>query len=173
MCLQSAGHPMPFYRGASLSWKLVQLWNPCVSIWVAPMTMPCSVLGQPLLLGCHMHIPLLVQRHNCQLPFSDGRMQLFLHFRLASHQVPVVVGHFAGGQHVARADRVCTRCGSVAVVDEIHMILECPALHALRQQYAPLFCMYTNTMHEFLFLCNNITCKGFKFVSSCLSFFQV
>ena len=31
-------------------------------------------------------------------------VQLFLHFRLASHRVPVVVGHFAGGQHVARAD---------------------------------------------------------------------
>ena len=55
-------------------------------------------------------------------------MQRFLQFRLGSHQLPIVLGRFAGGQHVARANRVCTHCGSVAVADELHMIFECPAL---------------------------------------------
>ena len=39
-----------------LSWRLVQLLKPCVSIWAAPMTMPCIVPEQPLLLGLlHVH----------------------------------------------------------------------------------------------------------------------
>ena len=58
-------------------------------------------------------------------------MQRFLQFRLGSHQLPIVLGPIAGGQHVARANRVCTRCGSVAVADELHMILECPASRQL------------------------------------------
>ena len=57
-------------------------------------------------------------------------VQRFLQFRLGSHQLPIVLGRFAGGQHVARANRVCTHCGSVAVADELHMIFECPALQA-------------------------------------------
>jgi len=31
----------------------------------------------------------------------------------------------------------------------MHMIFECPALHALRQQYAPLFSTNTDTMRSF------------------------
>ncbi len=47
---------MPFGRTVFLSWRLVQLLKPCVSIWAAPMTMPCIVPGQPLLLGLwHVH----------------------------------------------------------------------------------------------------------------------
>ncbi|DBA98872.1 TPA: hypothetical protein ACH3X1_014630 [Trebouxia sp. C0004] len=57
-------------------------------------------------------------------------MQRFLQFRLGSHQLPIVLGRFAGAQHVARANRVCTHCGSVAVADELHMIFECPALQS-------------------------------------------
>lgn len=38
---------------------------------------------------------------------------------------------------VTRATRVCTHCGAVAVADKLHMILECPAPHTLKQQCAP------------------------------------
>ena len=31
-----------------------------------------------------------------QLPVSDRRMQRFLKFRLGSHQLPIVLGRFAG-----------------------------------------------------------------------------
>ena len=34
------------------------------------------------------------------------------------HNFPVVLDRFAGAQHVARASRMCTRCGGVAVADE-------------------------------------------------------
>ena len=49
-------------------------------------------------------------------------MERFLQFRLGSHNLPIVAGRFSGDQHVARADRVCTHCGGIAVADELHMI---------------------------------------------------
>ena len=55
-------------------------------------------------------------------------MQRFLQFRLGSHQLPIVLGRFAGGQRFARASRVCTHCGSVAIADELHIFFERPAL---------------------------------------------
>ena len=66
-------------------------------------------------------------------------MQQFLQFRLGSHQLPIVLSGFAGGQHVATANRICTHCGDLPVADELHMIFECPALQAVRQQYALCF----------------------------------
>ena len=65
-------------------------------------------------------------------------MQPFLQFRLVSHQLPMVLGRFTGG-HVARPNRWCKHCDGVAVADVMLVLFECPALHALRQQYAPLF----------------------------------
>ena len=38
-------------------------------------------------------------------------MQQFLHFRLGSHNLPIVAGRFAGGEHVTRTDRVRTTVG--------------------------------------------------------------
>lgn len=77
-------------------------------------------------------------------------MQRFVQFKLGSHQLPIVLGRFAEGQHVARANRVCTHCVSVAVADALNMISECPALQAVRQQYAPLVSTNTNTMRHVL-----------------------
>ena len=84
-------------------------------------------------------------------------MQRFLQFRLGSHQLPIVLGRFAVGQHVARASRVCTRCGSAAVADELHTIFAGPALQAVRQQYAPFFSADSNTMRSFF--AQKIICK--------------
>ena len=65
-------------------------------------------------------------------PVSGRRKQRFLQFRLGFRQLPVVLRRYAGGQRVARASRVCTHCGSVAVADELHIIFECPALQAVK-----------------------------------------
>ena len=68
-------------------------------------------------------------------------------------QLPIVIGHSAGGQHVARADRVCAHCGAVAVADEVHIIFECPALCTVRQQYTHI-CIFVSDgqrHHEVLF----------------------
>ena len=84
------------------------------------MTMPSIVLEQLLLGLLHVHTtgwfrPFSQHRRHCQLPVSGRRTQQLLQFRLCSHQLPSVRGRLAGGQHVARANRVCTHCGSVAV----------------------------------------------------------
>ena len=83
------------------------------------------------------------------------------------HQLPIVLGRFAGGQHVARANRVCTRCGSVAVADELHMTFECPALQAVRQRYAPLFSPMRSVFAQ------QDHMQVFKFVLDCLDVFHI
>ena len=93
--------------------------------------------------------PFSKRRRYCQLPVSGRHMQRFLQVRLGSHNLPIVAGRFSGDQHVARADRVCTHCGGIAVADELHMIHECPVLQPLRLQYAALFTPDTNTMRSF------------------------
>ena len=106
--------------------------------------MPCIVLGQPLLFG-------LLHAHTIMSLYLLGSIGGFVSclFLVAAcsdfYSLDLAVIscqlflEFAGGQHVARAGRVCTHCGSVAVADGMHMVFECPALHALRQQYAPSF----------------------------------
>ena len=119
----------------------------------------------------HWFRPFSRHRRYCQLPVSGTRMHRFLQFRLGSHQLPIVLGRFAGGQHVARANRVCTHCGSVAVADELHMIFECPALQAVRQRYASLFSTDTNTMRSFFAQQDHM--QVFKFVLDCLDVFHI
>ena len=119
----------------------------------------------------HWFRPFSQHRRYCQLPVSGRRMQRFLQFRLGSHQLPIVLGRFAGAQHVAKANRVCTHCGSAAVADELHMILECPALQAVRQRYAPLFSTDTTTMRSFFAQQDHM--KVFKFVLDCLDVFHI
>ena len=137
---------------------------------------PALSQSSPFCWGCCMYIPpwfrpFSQHRRYCQLPVSGRRMQRFLQFRLGSHQLPIVLGRFAGGQHVARANRVCTHCGSVAVADELHMIFECPALQAVRQRYAPLFSTDTNTMRSFFAQQDHM--QVFKFVLDCLDVFHI
>ena len=48
-------------------------------------------------------------------------------------------------QHVARADRVCTHCRSIAVADDLHMIHECPFLQHLGDNM--LLCLQTPTTY--------------------------
>ncbi len=73
--------------------------------------------------------------------------------------------------HVARANRVCTHCGSVAVADELHMIFECSAVQAVRQQYAPLFSTDTNTTRSFFAQQDHM--QGSKIVLDCLDVFHI
>ena len=98
-------------------------------------------------------------------------MQRFLQFRLGLHQLPIVLGRFAAGQHIARASSVCTHFGSVAVADEVHIIFKRPALHTLRQQYAPLFSTDTDTKRSYFAQQDHM--QIIKFVLSCLDVLQI
>ncbi len=88
-------------------------------------------------------------------------MQRFLQFRLGSHTVPIVVGRFAGGQHAARANRVCTHCGGVAVAIDLHVMFECPALHPLGTAVSSVvFHKDQYCSHRYhSFFCSKITCR--------------
>jgi len=176
-CLQSVGQPMPHDRGV----------NPVLEVGTIVIALRQRLGGtHDYALHCpraaptvgvvactyhHWFRPFSQHRRYCQLPVSGRRTQRFVQFRLGSHQLPIVLGRFAGGQRVARASRVCTHCGSVAVADEMHMIFECPALHTLRQQYAPLFSIDTDTMRSFFAQRDHM--QVFKFVLSWLDAFQI
>ena len=97
-------------------------------------------------------------------------MQRFLQFRLSSHSLPIVTGRFAG-QHVPRADRLCSHCADGSVADEMHVIFECHALQPVRQQYATLFSPDTNTMRSFFGQTDHM--QVFRFVLDCLDFFDI
>ncbi len=58
-------------------------------------------------------------KHHYQLPVFGRRVQRCPQIRLESHSLAIVhvVGRFANGHHVARADRVCMHCGA------LHMLL--------------------------------------------------
>ena len=76
----------------------------------------------------------------------------------ASHTLPIIIGHFAGGQHVERAGRVCsdqynTCQGSLALRQMTCVytcctthVDDCPLLQPLRQQRVPLSASETDTI---------------------------
>ncbi|DBA96093.1 TPA: hypothetical protein ACH3X1_001588 [Trebouxia sp. C0004] len=105
-CLQSVGQPMPLDSGTI----------PVLEVGTIVEALRQHLGGtldyalhcqQPLLLGLlHAHTtigkPFSQHRRYCQLPVSGRRMQRFLQFRLGSHQLPIDLGRFGGGQHVAK-----------------------------------------------------------------------
>ncbi len=176
-CLQSVGQPMPLGRDnvpvLEVSTIIEALRQHLGGTHDYALHCPRAApsVGVVACTYHHWFRPFSRHRRYCQLPVSGRRMQRFLQFKLGSHQLPIVLGRFAGGQHVARANRVCTHCGSVAVADELHMLLECPALQAVMQRYAPLFSTNTNTMRSFFAQQDHM--QVFKFVLDCLDVFHI
>ncbi len=81
------------------------------------------------------------------IPVRAEQMAKFLRFRLGCHDLPVEVGRYAG---VPRQCRLCLSCPLGAVGDEKHMIFECPAVAALRVQYAHLFAASIQDVRQFM-----------------------
>ncbi len=118
----------------------------------------------------HWFRPYSKLRRYCQLPVSGRRMQRFLQFGLSSHSLPIATGRFAG-QHVAKADRVCSHCATRSVANEMHVVFECHALRSLRQQYAALFTPDTDTMRSFFWQDDHM--QVFRFILDCLDFLDI
>ena len=139
------------------------------------MTMPCVVPEQPLLLGWwHVHttigLDLLAGTGGIvSCLFLVGACSGFYSLGWALINCQSFSGVLLGV--FARANRVCTHRGSVAVADELHMIFECPALQAVRQRYAPLFSTDTNTVRSFFAQQDHM--QVFKFVLDCLDVFHI
>ena len=153
-CLQSVGQPIPLGRGAVAILEvgtIVEALRQRLSghhdyALHCPRAAPSVGIVVHITIGLDLSAS-IIGIVSCL--YLGRRMQRFLQFWLGSHQLPIVLGRFAGGQHVARASRACTHCGGVAVADELHMIFERPALQADRHWYAPLFSTDTNTMRCF------------------------
>ena len=94
--------------------------------------------------------------------------QRFLQFRLGSHSLPIAAGRFSGGQHVPRADRICSHCGPGTFADELHVVHECPLLQPLRQKYCALFTSETNTIFG-----QKDHMQVFTFILDCLDFLSI
>ncbi len=93
-------------------------------------------------------------------------MQL-LQFRLGSHQLPIVLGRFAGVSMMPEP----IGSAHIVVVWLLQMIFEFPALQAVRQRHAPLFSTDTNTMRS-LFAQQDHK-QVFKFVLDCLDVLHI
>jgi hypothetical protein len=75
------------------------------------------------------------------------RLRIFLRFRMGVHGLPIDVGRWRG---VPRSRRTCDKCDTGVVGDEHHFVLVCPALAAVRTQYAPLFALGCRTLRAFV-----------------------
>ncbi len=110
-CLQSVGQPMPFGRDGvpilEVSTIIEAMRQHLGGTHDYALHCPRAAPSVGVVACTYHHWFRPFSRH-CQLPVSGRRMQRFLQFRLGSHQLPIVLRRFAGGQHVARADRVCT-----------------------------------------------------------------
>jgi len=107
----------------SLFWRLLQVWS-IAAIEVLRQHLRSihdyTVLGPTEVVSCtyhHWYKP--SSKHQYQLPVFGRRVQRCPQNRLESHSLAIVhvVGRFANGHHVARADRVCMHCGA------LHMLL--------------------------------------------------
>ena len=70
-----------------------------------------------------------------EVPMSTAKLQRILRFRMGSHLLPIEQGRHL---RLPRHRRVCRLCHTGALGDERHMLLECPALADLRDEYSPL-----------------------------------
>ena len=98
-----------------------------------------------------------------RIPLSARDMRRVLGFRMGCHKLPVEVGR---RQNIPRHQRVCDRCNSGAVGDERHLLLECTALHGLRQQYARLILDSRNAMRLLMWHKDQVLVN--KYILACL-----
>ena len=96
---------------------------------------------------------------------SGARMRALVRFRVGSHDLPVERGRHAG---LPRCARVCERCCTGQVGDEMHVVFECPALEDIRRRYRCLFTRDTCTMRLFMWQADQR--KLASFLLACLGF---
>lgn len=69
----------------------------------------------------------------CTRGIPVDHLKHLMRLRTGAHHLAVETGRWRG---VRRVDRVCTRCCSFDVEDELHVLFECPAYHSVRVKYA-------------------------------------
>ena len=90
-----------------------------------------------------------------------------LRFRMGCHNLPIEMCRRHG---VAQADRVCIACGSGAVGNERHALLECAALADVCDRFSDLIAGAENTLRMLLWHKDQMAV--FRYVTACLSRLQ-
>ena len=84
-----------------------------------------------------------------ELPLPIFRVQLLMQFRMGSHALPVEqIRHTRPA--VPRHLRRCTLCGTRALGDERHFVLDCPHFAHVRRQFWSLYQDADGTMQCFV-----------------------
>ncbi len=76
--------------------------------------------------------------HFWEASMSTPQRRAIMRLRLGSHELPVETGR-QQRPPLPRHERLCTACVAAAVGDERHMMMECEATAAVRENYADLF----------------------------------
>ena len=96
-----------------------------------------------------------------RLPLPRKALVCFVRFMTGCHALPSVTGGWGG---VSRSQRLCPVCES-PYCDERHVLLECPALAHLREQYQQLFGAHT-FMRQFMWQADMLQLA--RYVVACL-----
>ena len=98
-----------------------------------------------------------------EVPMSIAKLQRILRFRMGSHLLPIEQGRHL---RLPRHRRVCRLCHTGALGDERHMLLECPALADLRDEYSPLVAECSGVMARLVWARNQPMVS--RYIIACL-----
>ena len=98
-----------------------------------------------------------------EVPMSTAKLQKILRFRMGSHLLPIKQGRHL---RLPRHRRVCRLCHTGALGDERHMLLECPALADLRDEYFPLVAECSRVMARLVWARNQPMVS--RYIIACL-----
>ena len=98
-----------------------------------------------------------------EVPMSTAKLQRILRFRMGSHLLPSEQGRHL---RLPRHRRVCRLCHTGALGDGRHMLLECPALADLRDEYSPLVAECSGVMARLVWARNQPMVS--RYIIACL-----
>ena len=123
-----------------------------------PLSHSHSADGQTRWLNEHQVCPVY-----WEVPMSTAKLQRILRFRMGSHLLPIEQGRHL---RLPRHRRVCRLCHTGALGDERHMLLECPALADLRDEYSPLVAECSGVMARLVWARNQPMVS--RYIIACL-----
>ena len=98
-----------------------------------------------------------------EVPTSTAKLQRTMRFRMGSHLLPIEQGRHL---RLPRHRRVCRLCHTGALGDERHILLECPALADLRDEYSPLVAECSGVMARLVWARNQPMVS--RYIIACL-----
>ena len=94
---------------------------------------------------------------------STAKLQKSLRVRMGYHLLPIEQGRHL---RLPRHRRVCRLCQTGALGDERHLLLECPALADLRDEYSPLVAECSGVMDRLVWARNKPMVS--RYIIACL-----